>query len=136
SDTHWDEVVKPEQVDFYNAYNRDIGVIRLRAAVNSTIRVSQEFYTGLKYDGAVLLLGGDMFSGIIHQELRETNERPILDSVLFWEDQLAAAVERMASTYGNLLVPCVRGNHGRMSIKPVAKMIAQDSFEWLLYNHV
>lgn len=136
SDLHFDEVVDPAQIDWYNAYNRAIAEKRLQRTIDAAIRVGKEFFTGLTYDGMVLLLGGDIFSGIIHQELRETNEAPILASVLHWEGHLASAIERLASAYGKLHIPCTYGNHGRQSMKPVAKLRAQDSFEWLLYHNV
>lgn len=136
SDCHFDEIVTPAEVDWSNAYNRKIAEKRLVRTVENTIRISHEFFSGLKYDGMVLLLGGDIFSGIIHQDLRETNEEPILASVLYWEDRLAAAIDRLASAYGKLHVAGTYGNHGRMTLKPIAKHRAQDSFEWLLYQHV
>jgi hypothetical protein len=136
SDTHFDEVVVPAQVDWYNAYNREIAEGRLKRAIDSTIRISHEFFTGIKYDGMTLFLGGDIFSGNIHQDLRETNEAPILASVLHWENLMASAIERLATAYGKLHIPCTYGNHGRQNLKPIAKMRAQDSYEWIFYNHV
>jgi hypothetical protein len=82
------------------------------------------------------MLGGDILSGIIHQELRETNECPILVSVDFWEDQLAAAIERLATEFGKLHIACTYGNHGRQSMKPIAKNRAWDTYEWLMYTHL
>lgn len=136
SDTHWDEVVNPAEVDWFNAYNREIAEIRFKRIIESTCRITEEFFTGLQYDGAQLLLGGDMFSGIIHEELKETNETTILASMWHWAGHLAAAVERLASVYGNLQVACTYGNHGRQSRKPRMKCRATDNFEWLLYQMV
>lgn len=136
TDTHFDEVVLPEQLDWLNAYNRQIGEIRLKACIDNAIEVAREYFKGLAYDGFLLMFGGDIFSGIIHQELRETNETPILVSVDYWEDQLAAAVERLASEFGKLHVACTYGNHGRQSKKPVAKNRAWDNYEWLMYAHL
>ena len=113
TDNHFDEIVLPEQVDWLNAYNRDIAEKRLRLCVESTISIAREYFAGLTYDGFLLMLGGDLFSGIIHQELRETNEGPILRSIDHWEGQMAAAIERLATEFGKLHVACTYGNHGR-----------------------
>ncbi len=136
TDNHFDEVVLPEQVDWLNAYNREIAEKRLRLCIESTISIAREYFAGLTYDGFLLMLGGDLFSGIIHQELRESNEAPILRSIDHWEGQLAAAIERLATEFGKLHIACTYGNHGRQSKKPVAKNRAWDNFEWLMYCHL
>src|SRR5450631_2580755 len=128
TDNHFDEIVLPEQVDFLNAYNREIAEKRLRLCIESTISIAREYFAGITYDGFLLMLGGDMFSGIIHQELRETNEVPILRSIDHWEGQMAAAIERLATEFGKLHIACTYGNHGRQSKKPVAKNRAWDNF--------
>jgi hypothetical protein len=136
TDNHFDEIVLPEQVDWLNAYNREIAEKRLRMTVESTIQLAREYFAGLTYDGFLLMLGGDMLSGIIHQELRETNEAPILRSVDHWEDQMCAAMDRLATEFGRMHVACTYGNHGRQSKKPIAKNRAWDNFEWLMYVHM
>jgi len=136
TDTHFDEVTRPEEIDWLNAYNREIAVSRLKRCIETTIMLSREFLSGLTYDGFLLMFGGDIFSGIIHQELRETNEAPILRSVDFWEDLLAAAIDRLATEYGKVHVACTYGNHGRQSRKPIYKNRAWDTFEWLMYCHL
>ena len=136
TDTHFDEIVRPEEVDWLNAYNREIAERRLRVCIERTIELAREYFTGLTYDGFLLMMGGDIFSGTIHQELRETNETPILASVAHWEDLLAAAIERLATEFGKLHIACTYGNHGRQSRKPIAKNRAWDNYEWLLYTHL
>ena len=136
TDTHFDEVVLPEQIDWLNAYNRKIAKQRFHRCIETTIMLAREFLTGLTYDGFLLMVGGDIFSGIIHQELRETNEVPILKSVAYWEDELAAGLDRLATEFSKLHVACTYGNHARQSIKPIAKNRAWDTFEWLMYTHL
>lgn len=136
TDTHFDEIVQPEQVEWLNAYNRKIAERRLKLCIERTIELAREYLQGLVYDGFLLMLGGDILSGIIHQELRETNEAPILRSVAHWEDQLAAAIERLVSEFGKVHVACTYGNHGRQSKKPISKNRAWDTFEWTMYTHL
>jgi len=132
SDTHFDEVVNPDEIQGRNAYNRDIGVKRLRKFFEKIVLLSNDYLTGLDYSGCVLFLGGDLFSGDIHTELTETNEDTMLGSVLFWADQLSSGIGMLADEFGNVHVPCVVGNHGRRTRKPRSKLRARDNFDWFL----
>lgn len=132
SDTHFDEVVVPEEVDGLNAYNREIALMRLKKWSQGIIKMSRHYLSGVTYDGMVLVLGGDIFSGDIHEELAETNEDTILGSVLYWAEQLCGAIDMFESEFGKVHVVSVVGNHGRMSRKPRAKLRVRTNFDWLL----
>lgn len=136
SDTHFDEVVNPKELDGRNAYNREIAVARLERYFQKVILLAKEYITGLSYDGIVLFLGGDIFSGDIHEELTETNEDTMLGSVLFWTEQLSAGITLLADEFGSVHVPCVVGNHGRRTRKPRAKLRARDNFDWFLAKNL
>lgn len=132
SDTHFDEVVKPEEIQFRNEYNREIAVERLEKYFQKLIMLTNEYITGIDYDGIVLFLGGDIFSGDIHEELSETNEDTMLGSVIFWTEQVAAGINLLAEHFKYVHVPCVVGNHGRRTRKSRHKLRARDNFDWML----
>jgi hypothetical protein len=134
TDTHFDEVVRPEEVDGLNAYNREIAELRLRKAFEDTVKLTRNYLAGVTYDGVCLMLGGDIFSGLIHEELRETNETEIMASVIHWVEPLEAGIELLAAEFGKVHVVGVPGNHGRRTQKPRAKGRATDNFDWLLYK--
>jgi hypothetical protein len=134
SDPHFDEVVRPEQVAYYNAYNADIAEKRTRRFFEKGISLARDYIAGIQYDGAVLFLTGDNFSGTIHDELSATNERPLLESLLYWTERFAPGIRMLADDFGHLTVPCVVGNHPRLTRKPVAKNRAQDNVDWLFYH--
>lgn len=134
SDCHFDEVVNPDEVDGANAYNREIAEQRLHRTFTGTVKVLRDHLAGLTFPGVVLLLGGDLLSGNIHEELRETNEATVLDSVQHWLDHLQALVGNLADEFGQVHVYGVVGNHGRMTRKPRAKLRARDNLDWLLYR--
>lgn len=136
SDLHLDEVVRPEEMQGANAYNREIALLRLEKAVTQVPVLAKQFLNSYEYDGAVLILGGDIFSGIIHDEFVEMNEAPILASLDFWLDPLAAAIELLASEFPHLLIVGVFGNHGRDSPKKRFKGAAQHNFDWFLYRQL
>jgi len=136
SDTHFDEVVIPEEVEGLNAYNRDIATQRLHRWGTNVVKVSRHYLSGVTYDGCVLILGGDIFSGDIHEELAQTNEDTMLGSLLYWSEQIAAAIDLLADEFGKVHVPSIVGNHGRMSRKPRAKLRVKTNFDWLLSKMV
>lgn len=132
SDLHLDEVVNPDEVDGLNAYNRTIAELRLKKWTENVVKLSRHYLSGVSYDGVVVLLGGDMFSGDIHEELSETNEEPIMSSLLYWAERLAAAFDLLATEFKKVHVVSVVGNHGRTSRKPRAKLRVRTNFDWLL----
>lgn len=132
SDTHFDEVVNPDEMDGLNAYNREIAVLRLQKWSQNVVKLARHYLAGVKYDGIVVLLGGDIFSGDIHEELAETNEDTMLGSLLYWSEQLAASLDLLGNEFGKVHVASVMGNHGRMTRKPRAKLRAKTNFDWLL----
>jgi hypothetical protein len=130
SDLHLDEVVAPAEMMGVNAYNRKIAEQRMAATFESTVKITQDYWTGIQYDGIVVPLMGDLYSGDIHEELAETNEDSILGSILHWTDHLAAGLLLLADTFGHVHVPVVVGNHGRQSRKPRAKFRARTNYDW------
>jgi hypothetical protein len=136
SDCHWDEIVNPEEVEGSNKYNRKIAIMRLKRVLSGTIDLLRNYVAGLKYEGFTLLLGGDHFSGNIHEELQQTNEDTIFGSLDFWSDQLASFVGALVEEFGHLHIACVVGNHGRNTRKPRAKLRVRDNLDWLLFRIV
>lgn len=136
SDLHLDEVVRPEEMQGVNAFNRDIALLRLEKAVTQVPVLAKQFLNSYQYDGAVLILGGDIFSGLIHDELVELNEAPMLASLDFWLDPMATVIDLMVEEFQNLLVVGVFGNHGRNSPHKRFKGAAQNNFDWFLYRQL
>jgi len=132
SDTHWDEYVDPAQVNWVNAYDREIAGLRLRRFPDRTIRLCDEYLTGVEYPGIVVPISGDMFSGNIHDELKETNAGHLTEALRYWIDQLEAVIKVFAEHFGKVYIPWVVGNHPRQSKKPRAKGAVRDNFDWLL----
>jgi hypothetical protein len=132
SDLHLDEVVNPAEVLGANAYDRDIAEQRLRRTFEGAVKIARDWWSGIAYDGIVVPMIGDIFSGGIHEELKETNEDTILGSLDHWIDHLASGLALLADEFGKVHVPTVVGNHGRLTRKPRAKMRARDNFDWFL----
>lgn len=136
TDTHFDEVVEPSEIMMMNAYNRVIAADRFKRWAEKVVTLPRDYVAGLNLEGVVILATGDILSGDIHAELKESNEDKLLVSVLFWVEHIIAALESIAEHYPHVEVHAVVGNHGRLSIKPIFKGRAHDNVEWLLWSVV
>lgn len=134
SDIHFDEVVDPAQIGGVNKFNHEIGVKRIQHTFQSAIDLCMNYMNKPVYEGIVVALGGDMLSGNIHEELAETNEAPILQSAIDLTELLYQGIKALADKFGQVFVPCVVGNHGRMHRKPRAKNRVKDNYEWIIYQ--
>lgn len=134
SDWHLDEVVVASQVGGCNEFNRNVALTRCGQFFDHTAGLAKKYINGISYNGLYLLLGGDLFSGNIHEELRETNESTLIESVLFWTPHIASGISYLADQFNHVHIPCVVGNHGRNTRKPIAKNRVQDNFDWLFYH--
>lgn len=132
SDTHFDEVVEPDEVGYLNKYDRLIAEKRLRMWTENSVKIARHHLAGVTYDGVLVMLGGDIFSGDIHDELSQTNEDTMLGSLLHWSEQISASLGVLADEFGKVHVAAVPGNHGRTTRKPRAKLRARTNFDWLL----
>lgn len=133
SDWHYGERVFVNEVAGANTFNRKIAQERIKRLVQQTIDLASNHMVHTTYPGIVVCLGGDMISGNIHEELRETNDGSLQMTLLEVQEQLIMALSQMADTFGKVFVPCVVGNHGRMTHKPRAKQRVFENYEWNLY---
>lgn len=134
SDWHWAEIIKAAQIGGVNAYDLSIAHRRARALIGNTVDLLKNHMVNPNYPGIVFALGGDMFSGDIHEELSRTNETPIMPSLLDLMGVLTWCIQTLADEFGAVFIPCVTGNHSRNTPKPFAKERNHLSFDWLLYQ--
>ena len=134
SDWHYGEVVDERQVMFANKYNMTIAKSRVDRVVEKTIDLAFNYIANPKYDGIIIHILGDMNSGLIHEELKITGEKETLQVVMELSGVLIEAIERLTTAFGRAFVPCVVGNHGRLTIKPKAKGYVFDNLDYLVYR--
>lgn len=135
SDWHIEEPVDPKKVNGLNEYNLDIA--------DRCIGKMAEAYEWLGRDSrydmrtGVVWLGGDLFSGYIHEELVEGNFLSPTQAVLWLQGRIEKMLRTIAVTMPNLeriIVPCNDGNHGRLTHKMRVGTRTANSLEWLLYQ--
>ena len=136
SDWHWGEVVSRAETGGANEFNRSIASARVRSLVQKTISLAKDHMVRPVYPGIVVCLGGDMITGAIHDELVATNWGTVQEQFLEVEEELIAALGKIADAFGKVFVPCVVGNHGRGTMKPRYKGAIHLSYEWNLYSHL
>ena len=139
SDLHLDERVNPAEIHNLNCYNRDIAVRRLQVTVEKLCHwVDDQRLLGMKIDEAVIVWGGDLVCGEIHEELtgHGSDATSNLDSILFWQDQLPLVVERVKASVKKVHNVCVVGNHGRFDRKPRAKLGVVRNADYHLMSQV
>jgi hypothetical protein len=132
SDWHWGEVVDPAQVNGVNEFNLEIAHKRARQLVETAVDLLKHHMVNPNYPGIVLLLGGDMFSGDVHEELSQTNSGPIMPMFVDLFGVLTWAIKTLADEFGRVFVVSVCGNHPRLSQKPRMKHRTYTNFDWLL----
>lgn len=134
SDWHWGEVVNPVEVAHVNAFNSEIARQRAELVFDTAITLTER--DGPDVPGMVVVLGGDIITGTIHDELAETNDRTTTQAVDEVTDVLIGGLEKLADRFGKLFVPCVVGNHGRNTARWRAKQVVYTSYEWLIYKAI
>jgi hypothetical protein len=136
SDVHADEPVRKGETPYPNEYSLEIadqGVGRFFAAYEWLIELHRERF---KIRDLALWIGGDLGSGLIHEELKERVVLTPIEMVLWWLPRLISGIDRllMNTKPERLLVICSRGNHGRDTAKIYRGLGAEHSYEWLLYQ--
>ncbi len=136
SDWHVEEPVDPAKVNGLNEYNLEIAdrcIDRMADAFEWMLRDP-------RYDcrAGVVWLGGDLYSGYIHEELQEGNSLSPVEAVLWLQERIEKMLRKIAATtkLERILVPCNDGNHGRLTHKIRVSTRTANSLEHLLYKNL
>jgi intein/homing endonuclease len=113
SDWHVEETVEGKTINGLNEFNLDIAEQRINRFWQSIVRMAEIQRHGAKIERLVLVLGGDLMTGYIHEELMENNALSPTQTVLWLQDQIASGVDLLSKHFGEISIPCVYGNHGR-----------------------
>jgi predicted phosphodiesterase len=130
SDIHYGEFVDATQINGINMYNTDEAVSRIDYYFRESVRIGKE--KGCKTINVAML--GDMLSGDIHDELKESNVKVSTVLLLELYEILFSLILELSNVYENVNVYCVSGNHGRLTDKIRYKNKGTDNYEYLLYK--
>jgi hypothetical protein len=132
SDLQAGEVVIPDAMHGFNAYDLAIAKMRFQFAAEEVVRKTYEDMPQYIYDGIAVPLNGDPVSGNIHEELQETNQGTVLETVLFAYEVHVAMFDLFLEAFPKVLGIATPSNHGRTHKKTPHKQQARNSYDWLI----
>ncbi len=122
SDLHNGEVVDADVIGIGDGFDADILRQRLGRWIKKVLLMIDIWRTGREIPRLVVLLDGDMISGIIHDELEITNDLNIVEQTSETAMLVASAIAQISAYFpGGVHVSCTVGNHGRTKQKKEMK---------------
>lgn len=131
-DLHIGEVVDLEETGGISSFNLDIAKRRIEYTIEKAILIAKEKQKGYHYRKLNVFLLGDLISGIIHDELRESNEVGVVKQMLFAIEVLAPSILRLCQEFPEVRVTSIVGNHGRVKEKYYFKGKANNNYDYLV----
>ena len=133
---HIGEVINKQHMGGLNEYNFDIFCRRLQFLIERTITFTTANMSKHKFEELHVFLTGDMVSGIIHEELTETNDLNIVEQAHLGSLVTAQAFMELAQAFPKVIVTCVVGNHGRTEKSKRFKGKQQINWDYVFYNNL
>ncbi len=134
SDTHIEENVTPESVDFSNEYNLEIARQRMEAVFRNMLKLVKKEQQDTHISTLVLALLGDLISGNIHEELLESCEVAPVEAAVLAQSYLASGIQYLLDNSKlDLIIPCCVGNHSRITSQVHVSKEQANSLEWMIY---
>jgi len=127
SDLHAGEVVSAKETMGINAYDMDIMNRRLDMLFQKTLELVEIRRTSLYIPNLIIAEEGDMLSGDIHDELSITNVENMMLLAVRTAYMLSQGIAYLSPHFETIDVPCVVGNHPRLTKKPSFK---QRYYNW------
>ncbi|KKL99370.1 hypothetical protein LCGC14_1815130 [marine sediment metagenome] len=136
SDIHYGEFVDPEQVYNSNKFGIEICEKRIKHVFETSANLLLSHFAHPSYEGVVLVLGGDMISGALHEDHMATDEAAPLVQCYEVAQRLTTGIRLLAKEFKQVTIYCVAGNHGRTTRKPRSKFFAHHNLDWLAYKMI
>lgn len=143
SDWHVGETVDKAAVSGRNEYTPAIAARRVDKLIEGALwmmeawRAGKDGY-GWKLDTMVVWLGGDLITGMIHEDLMQSNAMSATQELLFAEQLIVRMLDTFAAKAGvrRIVCPTSWGNHGRTTQDRRVSTGWSNSYEWLLYQQL
>lgn len=138
TDWHAEEYVDPKVIDGLNEFNLEIARKRIKRTWDKTLFLLESMGNMTKVKELVMWLGGDLITGVIHEELLESNLLGPSEAIIFVQEEIASGIDYLLanSKLERILVPTSYGNHGRSTPKRRLKTGYKHSWEWLAYKNL
>jgi len=135
TDTHVGERVSLNQMSGLNTYDLDIFSRRLSGWTQQVLNLAMYRRNICEVNELVIPMLGDMVSGDIHEELARSNIDNCMMQMITAAHLIAQSLMYLAPHFSSIRVPCVVGNHGRMTKKPPMKDKYMD-WDYLTYQWI
>jgi len=143
SDWHVGERVDAASVGGRNEYSPTIATRRVDKLIDGARWMIEAWRQGpagygWKLEEVVVWLGGDMITGMIHEDLQESNWLSPTQEVVLAQELCLKVIESLAQHEGikRVVVPTSWGNHGRDTPDRRVSTGWKRSYEWLLYQMI
>lgn len=135
SDWHVEEEVNGAKVHGINEYNLDIARQRAHRFFQNTLRLTNIYANSSNITTIFMAFLGDFISNYLHEVHHEINKLGPSHAINFALSLLRDGILFLLnnSSY-NLIIDCVHGNHGRMTLKPRTTNSAETSLETFMYQ--
>lgn len=131
SDIHIGEIVKKEDTLGLNEYSTEIAKKRIDTLFNKCISNCKE----LNVSDIAIAFGGDLISGIIHEEILRNSDDSLAKMIIGLADYIVQHIRELTKHFNSIKVYSVVGNHGRvLPGKPYYANYSELNFETLILN--
>lgn len=96
--------------NYFNTYNLDVLKERLSAYLNNILNIQKRHCS----ENCYLVLGGDLISGVIHDNLRIENNTNVIKQVVYVSDLISDFTRILSQHFNLVTVYLTPGNHGRV----------------------
>lgn len=135
SDWHVDETVKPQQVSNLNSFNPQIAKSRSEYFFRNGLKLIKMFGKDVEINTIILPLLGDFISGSIHEELMEGNSMLPMQAIMYAKELLMSGIKFLLKNSDcKLVIPCVTGNHSRITARMRHATEKGNSLEFFMYH--
>lgn len=138
SDWHVGERVRPGEVGHRNEYTPEIASARAEQFFKSNLRMLNAARSAWFIPKMTLWLGGDLCTGLIHEEYKTENYLTPLEEMTLAYDLIERGIVYLLAEgdIEELHVPTSNGNHGRTTQKIHAAGGFRLSYEYALYQQL
>lgn len=132
---HIGETVSEQEMGGLNRYDFDVFCRRLQHVVDTVVKFTVQNLSAYEFEELHVIHTGDFVSGIIHQELLESNDSNIVEQGTLGAFVFAQALRELSAIFPRVYVTVVPGNHGRLEKQKRFKGKAQLSWDYVAYNY-
>lgn len=135
SDVHLEERVLPEEVEGLNEHNLAISKLRMQEFFRTTLRFVKIEQRNTQINQLVLWILGDLITGWLHEESIHTTLLSPINASLEAMARIEQGIQFLLDNSElSLTIPCVVGNHGRITRKPNHATENGNSLDYFVYH--